>query len=652
MASPGRDAGPGGSDSDGMDLDVGCASTGAAADPPTPAKISATMGADGRTQPPSPSPGSVAGSSSSKHAKRGRSGLASGAEDRDAACALVPAQTAPVNAAKNKTPKITFLCEGCGKKKPLDEKVPGFQYDRDCKRARDALGKLARKQNQQEWWDATKKCPKQLKAVIKQYMSQCPGGCGRGKSRGFWSIATYKEKMQSESAVETRGQGQMMWKEQWVQWAGSVDGGFKTRAKATAEWDMWVNNKDAMITDMKGPEGEELRFRVVVKDLVDDVNTVRAIKELELTGKTVRKAGMEQIAHLRDSVMSGHDEVAGVQSVDYQGFAKALAINKDTSEEPFTSALFREGLNHIDLKATVMQGPPKAKAKEDKGAVATDAATGTEGSDVECEEDDQVDQLALGPPSKKRKKEKYYDAARQNTQSCTRLAESMNTMRAEAISVKTQIEQYLKMYSTGTDDAMRHYRPTLELLKSRLAGVELVLAEANDEGRKALAEYQATYRNSSLAAGLKKARKVDIAAAPPIQKFMNLKLIDDVLSMGSASYQACTSTAEQKMIAKSLSGTLEALRDLIGACKAAVADMQRAITGRAHALVCLFRLDSDSVCLLFWSEQCLCLTVCVFCLHCRGASVNVLDCLSLVCMAIAYWFSSVQCVVRFCFGLY
>ena len=592
MASPVRNAG--GSDSDGMDLDVGCASTGAA-DPPTPAKSSATAttGADGGSRLPSPPPGSVAGSASSKHAKRGRA-----AEDRDA---LVLTQAARGNAAtaKNKTPTITFLCEGCGKKKPLNEKVPGFQYDRDCKRARDALTKLAKKRNQQEWWDATKKCPKLLKAAIKQYMSQCPGGCGRGKSRGFWSIATYKEKMQSESAVETRGQGQMMWKEQWVQWAGSVDGGFKTRAKASAEWDVWLNNKDAMITDMKGPEGEELRFRVVVKDLVDDVNAVRAIKELELTGKTVRKAGMEQIAQLRDSVMSGHDEVAGVQSVDYQGFAKALAKNNDTGEDPFTSALLREGLNHIDLKATVMQCPPKAK--EDKGAVATDAATGTEGSDVECEEDDQV---ALGPPSKKPKKEKYYDAARQNTQSCTRLAESMSTMRAEAISVKSHIEQYLKMYSTGTDDAMRHYRPTIELMKSRLAGVELVLAEASDEGRKALAEYQATYRNSSLAAGLKKAHKVDIAAAPPIQKFMNLKLIDNVLSVGSASYQACTSTAEQKMIAKSLSGTLEALRDLIGACKAAVADMQRAITGRAHALVCLFRLDSDSVCYFGQSSAC------------------------------------------------
>ena len=608
MESLGRaaDAGPGASDSDGMDLDVGCASTAAAADPPTPAKSSAMMGADGGAQPPSPSPGSVAGSAASKHVKRvkpggsGRKDLATGAEDRDASCALVPVQPARGNAAKNKTPTITFLCEGCGKKKPLNDKVPGFQYDRDCKRARDALAKLAKKQNQQEWWDVTKKCPKLSRTPINQYMSQCPGGCGRGMSRGYWSIATYKEKMQSESAVETRGQGQMMWKEQWVQWAGSVDGGYKTRAKATAEWDMWVNNKDAMITDLKGPEGEELRFRVVVRDLVDDVNAVRAIKELELIGKTVRKAGMEQITQLRDSVMSGHDEVAGVQSVDYQGFAKALVTNNDASEDPFTSALLREGLNHIDLKATVMQGT--TKAKEDKVTVATDTGTGTEGSDAECEEDDS--QFALGPPSKKPKKEKYYDAARQNTQSCTRLAESMNTMRAEAISVKANIEQYLKTYSTGTDDAMRHYRPTLDLMRSRLAGLELVLAEANDEGRKALADYQTAYRNSSLAAGLKKGHKVDIAAAPPIQKFMNLKLIDDVLSVGSASYQACTSTAEQKMIAKSLSGTCEALRDLIQSCKAAVGDMQRAITGRAHALVCLFRLDSDSVCYFGQSSAC------------------------------------------------
>lgn len=340
---------------DGMEMDVCGASQ---AESTSPMKTSAAGIPGGQLVQHAKGPPSVADSSVSARRGQTQSGDELGTS-------LVAATACGSGASSSKGPNITFICAGCGKRKGLDERVPGFQYDRACKRAYDSLFKLAKKQGQIEWWNATKSDCRLLKRAIREYNAQCPGGVGRGRVRGTWSIAVYQEALRSESSVETRGQGQMMWKEEWVMWAASVAGGFKSRARALSEWDGWVNNMDYMVHDMGGPEGEELRFRVVVKTLVDSVNSIVAVKQMELTGKTVKKAGAKEIAELKDSVLAGHDDVAGVQSVEYSGFAKALAANTEADDTPFSSALLTEGFNHIDLKSTVMQ---KAMTKEQKAA--------------------------------------------------------------------------------------------------------------------------------------------------------------------------------------------------------------------------------------------------------------------------------------------
>lgn len=70
--------------------------------------------------------------------------------------------------------------------------------------------------------------------------------------------------------------------------------------------------------------------------------------------------------------------------------------------------------------------------------------------------------------------------------------------------------------------------------------------------------------------------------------------------------QECTSITQSKQIGKSLNAHRDALNDLIQSCKAAVLDMQRAITGRAHALVYNLFVNivlwAMPVCSLGWRE--------------------------------------------------
>jgi len=129
---------------------------------------------------------------------------------------------------------IVCVCNGCQRGVTAADKIPNWNYHRECKRAYDALVRLSKKQNESEWWEETKGNPKKLKAAIKDYITNVGTGMGRGKNRNqsVWKIAHYKGRIKTRTEVENRSRGQMMWKEQYIRWAESVDGGFLSRSDA------------------------------------------------------------------------------------------------------------------------------------------------------------------------------------------------------------------------------------------------------------------------------------------------------------------------------------------------------------------------------------------------------------------------------------
>ena len=63
----------------------------------------------------------------------------------------------------------TFKCGICQRKRPLDEKVSGFTWDRECKRACDFLSRMAKKQGIESWWEEVKADLKKLKRTVTEY---------------------------------------------------------------------------------------------------------------------------------------------------------------------------------------------------------------------------------------------------------------------------------------------------------------------------------------------------------------------------------------------------------------------------------------------------------------------------------------------------
>ena len=54
-----------------------------------------------------------------------------------------------------------------------------------------------------------------------------------------FSLLSFKETVETQSGVEKRNRGEMMWYRKWLDWATSVSGGSKTMEQAESQWKIW-----------------------------------------------------------------------------------------------------------------------------------------------------------------------------------------------------------------------------------------------------------------------------------------------------------------------------------------------------------------------------------------------------------------------------
>ena len=74
--------------------------------------------------------------------------------------------------------------------------------------------RLADKQKEDAWWQETKNNPKVLRSMIADFCKMFPNAPGRGgaRAKGF-KVAEYKEYLKSQTEVQKRFVGKMMWEE-------------------------------------------------------------------------------------------------------------------------------------------------------------------------------------------------------------------------------------------------------------------------------------------------------------------------------------------------------------------------------------------------------------------------------------------------------
>jgi len=234
----------------------------------------------------------------------------------------------------------------CKKRRLLTVKVPGFNWERLCKLAYESITRLSVKQGEQAWWEEVKLDSRLLSLTITEYTNKTGASVGRGKKRGAgFSVAQLRERLIASSGVEHRNHGIMMWKEQYVIFAGSVEGGFKTRTEAEVQWNIWAQQvakklPEAPPHDYQSPHAtEKLRMNVITETSVDDFNKFEGQKELEVELKKNKKATEDDLAKMRASIFEKQDSIAGSTNMDFSSVQRSLvSAGADSSGGTIASA--------------------------------------------------------------------------------------------------------------------------------------------------------------------------------------------------------------------------------------------------------------------------------------------------------------------------
>ena len=106
-----------------------------------------------------------------------------------------------------------------------------------------------------------------------------------------------------------------MWKEQYLRWAESCEGGFTPRPTTELTWTKWSATDSGVLRDQKGPTSAPMRLRVETATLLDDINELGVNKDLSVN-QQFRSPTAEHFASLRGRVASAHESIAGCENVD------------------------------------------------------------------------------------------------------------------------------------------------------------------------------------------------------------------------------------------------------------------------------------------------------------------------------------------------
>ena len=210
-------------------------------------------------------------------------------------------------------------CRGCGCSLPADQFALNQNLHFECKKARDNVWKLAKRQNSLGWFQQVEQDEERFAQLLTRYKQQSSAGDSGGKSKGKFSLAAVKESWQASTQVLTDDVGEMMCEEEYFDFARTIKGGKHSSTQAKLKWDSMVSDKKNQVWDLKGPAEAPLRFRVSKADLVIFRNAHVHAKTAEVTKSTSKNVDGAALTAMRNEIMTNH------QMEDGQGGGRACA---------------------------------------------------------------------------------------------------------------------------------------------------------------------------------------------------------------------------------------------------------------------------------------------------------------------------------------
>ena len=348
----------------------------------------------------------------------------------------------------SKGPK--FRCRYDGHWHPMEEKIPGFMSCRTGKRTYDALEKLARKQGELAWWSEQKKEDKKLHACVRKYRDLCPDNVGRGRKRNSDGLKMSEmfESITNTTGLEKRAHGVMMWKEQYLMWAGSVEAGYIPRPTAEAKWNQWAQPFGDVPRDEEGPEHAPLRLWVHTADHLDGVASFMRQQGVRQGTGPVRNASEEQLSDWRVRVSYSAETVQGVGEVEMQGMAHALARSSaSSSSSGLTPGISSVAVAAVNLRDTFIHVDgaegDDATAAAPHGPRASNSGTAAAPSSQALGKGNSVGAPSPGPQAKKAR-HTYFEADRVNAANSARWQIGITAIVQEAGDVRTEMSSLLE----------------------------------------------------------------------------------------------------------------------------------------------------------------------------------------------------------------
>ena len=182
----------------------------------------------------------------------------------------------------DQTKKGHRFCKACQKNLPVQDFALNQVVCFGCKSALDVIAKKAKKQGKGDWFISVKQDPKALKMMMNNYKAAMNEAEKTGVKRNFWNLATYLEEIKASSETAATERGQMMWRDQAIEFWMSIQGGSMQKHEAEARWNNEATNYKEMgiASDQKGPGRAPLRLRVHTADLVDQTRRYTREKTL------------------------------------------------------------------------------------------------------------------------------------------------------------------------------------------------------------------------------------------------------------------------------------------------------------------------------------------------------------------------------------
>ncbi|CAK9041292.1 unnamed protein product [Durusdinium trenchii] len=414
--------------------------------------------------------------------------------------------------------------------------------------------------------------PKQYNALMKEFVKIREQSRKAGDKLKF-SIQAFRVSWKSREGERKENVGEMMWEEEYYQWAKTAKAGFLSRQEAESNWNTWLNDKD-WPRDTAGPRGY-IRLYVRTADKIIGFEEVSKEKEFTKEEKLGKNASKEVIESRLGFVMGDQGlhahEVCDFEDMRHKAQTAFASSHDQRSDNSAVANPFLDGILAPDVD-DLLQAVEKKKRKS--GAKAEEK---NESSDASGEEEEENDDENKKDP-KDDPKRSWFDQETQTIKAERAFKLQMEKVRAEMVKVSESMSDTLTKFrsqKSESQDGAREFKTEMHVVERRQDWLNATLMK--DGGQEKLTGLiQALSVAESGADSATESRDMSaIARAGPCAGYEQLKPVAYLEGFAS-SFRSCTSKQQIKSKVEELAPVRKVLTSLTNSCKSALADLNRA----------------------------------------------------------------------------